>query len=165
MRRLSALLVLSALALGGPPPAQASRLGQECPTTVPEAAQRVFDDLVSAFRNANAKGIVALMERGRDARLVLSLLDVPRAVYASAQALDVLENTYFKNHKVASLTEAKDCPKGGNASFSRSYVLTTKSGTTETTESLSVRVHRIDLDKKTSVWVLESLESTILPRK
>ena len=173
MRRFPSHLVVSALvAIGagigagcGARDASAGKLGADCGAKVPAEAQRVFDDLVTAYRGANAKGIVELMEKGKDARLVLQLLDVPRDYYAAAQAQDVLENTYFKGHKVTSLTEAKDCPKGENASFARSYTLTTKSGTAETTEHLSVRVHRIDVDRKTSYWVLESLESSLVPRK
>lgn len=141
------------------------RAAPDCGSKVPAEAQRVFDDVVSAVRGANAKGIVGLMEKGKDARLLLALQDVPRDTYAAAQALGILENTYFKKRTVTSLTESKDCPKGEGASFSRSYLLATKSGTTETNEHLSVRVHRVDVDRKTSYWVLESLESTLIPRK
>jgi len=165
VRRLLSLLLVPVLAAAASCRAGAGTLGSDCGAKVPAEAQRVFDDLVTAYRSANARGVVDLMEKGKEARLVLALLDVPRDTYAAAQAQDVLENTYFKAHKVTSLTEAKDCPKGEGASFARSYTLTTKSGTTETTEHLSVRVHRIDVDRKTSYWVLESLESSLVPRK
>ena len=56
-------------------------------------------------------------------------------------------------------------PKGEGASFARSYLLSTKNETTETSEHLAVRVHRVDVDSKTSYWVLESLESTAIPKK
>ena len=165
MRRWVSALVVPALAVLWAGEASAGRLGSDCGAKVPDEAQRVYEDLVAAYRAANAKGIVELMEKSKEARLVLQLLDVPRDYYAAAQAQDILENTYFKGHKITSLTEAKDCPKGEGASFARSYTLTTKSGTTEATEHLSVRVRRIDVDRKTSYWVLESLESSYVPRK
>ena len=167
MRRVWALLLVlpsiatlgSKIACGGPGPVS------DCGSKVPAEAQRVFDDLVSAYRSANAKSIVGLMDRGADARIYMKLQDVPPAPYASEQALGILENTYFKKHTVTALTETKDCPKGEGASFTRSYLLTTKTETAESSEHLSVRVHRIDGKDKTSVWVLESLESTLIPRK
>ncbi len=168
MRRVwTSLLVLSSLSVLGTAPAWCGGANgaADCGSKVPAAAQRVFDDLVSAFRNANAKGVVGLMEKGDDARLLLQLLDVPRKTYPSAQALGILENTYFKKHTVKSLTETKDCPKGEGATFTRSFLLTTKTETAETSEHLAVRVHRIDANQKTSYWVLESLESTLIPRK
>jgi len=163
---VAGVLVQASVAGGGPHLAVAGpRAGSDCGSKVPAEAQRVFDDLVTAYRAGSARGIVALMERGKDARILLSLLDVPRATYASSQALGVLENTYFKRHTVTSLTETKDCPKGEGASFARSYLLTTRNDSTETSESLAVRVHRIDVDRTTSYWVLESIESTLIPKK
>jgi hypothetical protein len=137
----------------------------DCPSKVPAEAQRVFDDTVSAFRSANARSIVALMERGADARLLLSLQDVPRGTYASDQALRILENTYFKKRTVTALTETKDCPKGEGASFTRSFLLTTKTETTEASEHLTVHIHRVDVQGASSIWVLDSLESKLIPQK
>lgn len=167
MRRVRAsLLLLASLPMLGAPVAYgAPRRQADCPLKVPAEAQRVFDELVSAYRGANAKAIVGLMERGPDARILLSLLDVPHGTYASDQALRILENTYFPKHAVTALTETKDCPKAEGASFTRSYLLTTKTETAETSERLVVRVHRIDVNRKTSIWVLEALESTLIPRK
>jgi len=160
---LPALLVGATCWLGaweGSSTGRSAEAGEGCAPKVPVEASRAFDAVVRALKKADAAGVAALIEPGKDARLSIKLasikVDNPSAT--REWVVKQLTDAYFPVVSYESILEDDKCTRGDEKRLSRGYRIRLKKDGSITDETLTVVIVCRPIDDKTTGWFLSQLK-------
>lgn len=156
-RLLPVLLISAALGASGRGGAEA---GEGCAPRVPTEAARAFDAVVRALKKADAAGVAALMEPGKEARLSIRLasIKVDNASATREWVVKQLQDAYFPVVTYESVLEDDRCTRGDDKRLNRGYRIRLKKDGSTTDATLTVVIVYRPIDDKTSGWFLSQLK-------
>lgn len=161
MRRFATLLpaVLLCAALGASAGGGAEA-GEGCAPRVPTEAARTFDAVVRALKRADATGVAALMEPGKEARLSIRLksIKVDNASATREWVVKQLQDAYFPVVSYESILEDDRCTRGDDKRLNRGYRIRIKKDGSTADATLTVVIVYRPIDEKTSGWFLSQLK-------